>query len=126
METVRVESVTLSGGTLTLGLRVTNPNNFELKGTAIDYTLRVAEAAATDPRWVDLATGVSETGFTLPPLGSSEVNVPMRFDWLGVGAAVRQLMERGRLGYQVEGGVRVDLPGGLRRISFRQQGKVTT
>jgi hypothetical protein len=52
------------------------------------------------------------------------VEVPLRFEWAGVGTAVRQLLERGRLGYQTEGAVRVDLPGGLRRIPFRRTGKV--
>ena len=125
VEAVHVESVTLTGGTMTLELRVTNPNNFELRGTAVDYALRVGDAAASDPRWVDLASGVRQEGFTLPPLGSATVSVPVRFDWVGVGTAVRQLVERKQLGYEAEGAVRVDLPGGVRRIPFRQQGKVS-
>lgn len=125
VEAVHVESVTLTGGTMLLELLLTNPNNFELRGTAVDYALRVGDATAADPRWVDVASGVRQEGFTLPPLGSATVSVPVRFDWVGVGTAVRQLIERKRLGYQAEGAVRVELPGGVRRIPFRQQGKVS-
>lgn len=125
VETVRVESVTLSGGTLTLNLRLTNPNNFELRGTAVDYTLRVAETGASDPRWTELAGGVREEGFVLPPLGAAEVAVPVRFDWAGVGTALREIFRRGRLDYQTEGAVRVELPGGARRVPFRRQGQVS-
>jgi LEA14-like dessication related protein len=124
VESVHVESVTLTGGTMTLELRLTNPNNYELSGTAVDYALRVGDASAAEPRWVDVASGVREQGFTLPPLGEATVAVPMRFDWVGVGTAVRQLIERKRLAYQAEGAVRVELPGGVRRIPFRHQGKV--
>lgn len=124
VEAVYVESVTLTGGRMALELRLTNPNNFEVRGTAVDYALRVGDAAASAPRWIDVASGVREEGFTLPALGSETLTVPIRFDWVGVGTAVRQLIERKQLGYQAEGAVRVDLPGGVRRVPFRQQGKV--
>lgn len=124
VESVHVESVTLTGGTLTLELRLTNPNNYELNGMAVDYSLRVGDATASQPRWVNVASGVREEGFTLPALGEATVVVPVRFDWVAVGTAVRRLLERKQLAYQAEGAVRVELPGGLRRIPFRQQGKV--
>lgn len=125
VQAVRVKSVTLSGGTVTLDLRLSNPNNFELKGTAIDYTVRVAEQGAENPRWFDLASGVREDPLTLPALGSTTLYLSLRFDWLAVGAAVRELLDKRRLDYQVEGAVRVEMPGGLRRVPFRQSGKLS-
>lgn len=125
VETVEVQRVTLTGGTVILGLRLSNPNNFELKGSAIDYTLRVARAGEATPDWRSLASGVQDKAFTLPPLGSTMLDVPLQFDWVGVGTAVKELIERGRVDYQAEGAVRVQMPNGLVRVPFRRTGKMT-
>ncbi len=125
VEMVEVQRVTLTGGSVILGLHLSNPNNFELKGTAIDYTLRVARAGEANPDWRSLASGVQDKAFSLPALGSTTLEVPLQFDWVGVGTVVKELLERGRVDYQAEGAVRVEMPHGLVRVPFRRTGKVT-
>ena len=124
VEKVYVERITFDGGRLVLHLDLRNPNNFELRGLAVEYTLDVAESGARDPRWVRVGSGVRDEPFAVAPLRSATVEVPLDFTWSGVGAAVRAWLADRRVDVRAEGAVRVRTPTGTVRVPFRKVAKL--
>ncbi len=116
LTSVVVRGLGLTGGSLDLMLNVTNPNNFDLKGTRLDLGLDVEGAHFGDVQLAD--------AFNLPKGKVTTVVVPMDFQWAGVGVAARSAMTYGTVKYVIKGTASLQTPFGLERVPFSRDGSV--
>lgn len=116
LERIEITGVGLTGGTLDLVLDVYNPNGYDIRGTRVELGL--------DLEGTHFGDALVERPVALAGGGHARVVVPVRFEWAGVGAAARALLDRQAVAYQLTGAVVVDTPVGDRRVGVRRQGDV--
>jgi LEA14-like dessication related protein len=116
LQQVSLVEVTPSGATLELVLAIDNPNVFAIHGRSLEVTLDLE-----DTRFGELTR---EEPFRLGGLDTTEVTVPVRFTWDGVGAAARSILTTGKLAYHLEGAVDLETPYGHGRVPYRQNGTI--
>lgn len=110
---VRVTGLGLTGGTLDLVFAVHNPNTYELRTTRMDVAL-----ALEGTPFGDVAM---ERAVALPRESATEVTLPLRFTWEGVGAGARALITRGSVQYRLDGRLLVGTPIGDRAVSLSRE-----
>jgi LEA14-like dessication related protein len=115
--TIRVTGIGLTGGTLDLVFDVQNPNTYELRTTRMDVTIALEGTPFGE---VALDRSVS-----LPKEALTQVTVPLRFTWEGVGAGARALITRGSVQYRLEGRMLVGTPIGDRAVSLAREDVAT-
>ncbi len=96
---VQVGGVGLTGGTIDVILSVYNPNGYRLDATRITYKVMVDS--------LDVGSGALDQHFTVQSNDSTDVVLPIRFNWNGLGAAGRELMNTGTIPYRVLGDLTV-------------------
>ena len=96
---VQVGGVGLTGGTLDVILSVYNPNGYRLDATRITYKVMVDS--------LDVGAGALDKHFTVQSNDSTDVVLPIHFNWNGLGAAGRELMNTGTIPYRVLGDLTV-------------------
>jgi len=116
LEEINVTGLTLSGGTLDLVFDVYNPNRYRLRSTRLEMTIDLEGR-----RFGDV---LMDKPLDLSPENHSEVVLPVRFEWAGVGAGMRALLERQTIRYTLSGAALVEPPGGERRIGLSASGEV--
>ena len=116
LEEIRITGLGLSGGTLDLVLDVYNPNDYRLRSTRLEVGL--------DLENVHFGDALIDKPLDLSPLNHSQVVVPVRFEWAGVGAGARALLQRQGIRYGIAGAVLVDTPLGGRRVALQFDGDV--
>ncbi len=114
LQSIVVKGVTTSGATLELLLAVTNPNVFAIDGAAVEVTLDIE-----DVRFGELTRAEP---VHLPGQATTEVWVPIRFTWTGVGAAAKAVLASGEVSYVVEGGIDLVTPYGSGRVPYQRSG----
>lgn len=114
---IRLTGLGLSGGSMVLLLDVYNPNAYEIRGLELTADLTLEETHFGDARLP------RET--ILPAEAHTEVEVPMRFTWDGVGAAARGLLTQGSVAYRLGGRILVDTPIGDQWVDVRRSGMVS-
>jgi LEA14-like dessication related protein len=123
LETVRLGSLGLSGGTLYAGLIVTNPNTYELRSSALRFTLEMRGPASSDENWMRIAEGELDRELSIMEGDSAVIEIPVDFNWSGVGTGLRSVIERGHVNYRLAGDLTVIRP--VRRsVPFRRTGQV--
>ena len=116
LEEIRVTGLGLTGGTLDIVLDVYNPNEYRLRSTRLELGVDLED--------VHFGDALIDKPLDLSPQNHSQVIVPIRFDWAGVGAAARGLFQRQAVRYGATGAVLVDTPLGEKRIGLRFNGDV--
>lgn len=112
-----IRSIGLMGGALDVVLAFHNPNRITLKGTRLSAGLDIenthfGDIAMTEP-------------FQLTASDTSLITVPLTFQWSGVGAAARSLLNYGSVNYRITGTASVDTPlGTALEVPFSGQGNV--
>jgi LEA14-like dessication related protein len=96
---VQVGGVGLTGGTIDIILSVYNPNGYRLDATRITYKVMVDS--------LDVGAGALDKHFTVQSNDSTDVVLPIHFNWNGLGAAGRELMNTGTIPYRVLGDLTV-------------------
>ncbi len=96
---VRVGGIGLTGGTLDVILSVYNPNGYRLDASRVTYKVMVDS--------LDVGAGALDRHFAVQSGDSTEVVLPLRFNWNGVNAAGRELMKTGTIPYRVLGDLTV-------------------
>ena len=116
LKQINVTGMGLSGGTLDLVFDVYNPNSYRLRSTRLEIGLDLEQKHFGD--------ALLERPLDLSPEAHSQVVVPVRFAWAGVGAGAKGLFTRHALAYGVTGAVLLDTPLGTQRVALRGQGDV--
>ncbi len=115
---VKIRGLGLSGGSLDIVLSVYNPNGYNLNATRLTYKL-----AAEDK---DLASGVLDHAFRVRDKDSTFVTIPVDFTYAALGAAGRQLLEKGSVNYRVIGDITVDTQLGNFTVPYDRTGRFSS
>jgi len=104
-----------TGGVVSLSLEIENANRFDLRGSKLQLGLDVQGWHLGDVEYED--------AFSLQRGETTSLTLPMRFDWSGLGSAVRTALDSGDLPYQMKGLVTLDTPFGKRKVAFTRAGR---
>jgi LEA14-like dessication related protein len=115
LERVLVRDVGLRGGNLDLLVQVDNPNAFDLRGTEVELGFDVEGSHVGDVRYDD--------DFSVDKGGRTTLTLPLRFEWAGVGSALRTALSAGEIPYQMKGQIRVQTPWGAHSVPFTREGR---
>ena len=125
LQNVQVGGLGIRGGTLLVSLEVINPNRFALNAEQLTSHLELrdpeAEAQA-DTTWIDFATGTYDEGFSVSARDTALVQIPVDFNYSGLGAAAGSLIRAGTFTYRASGTVDVRTPLGSHAVPFRKRG----
>ncbi|MBA3893531.1 MAG: LEA type 2 family protein [Gemmatimonadales bacterium] len=116
LDQVVVREVGVRGGNLDLMLEVDNPNAFDLRGTAVELGFGVEGSHVGNVRYAD--------EFTVNRGGLTTLALPLRFEWAGVGTALRTALSSGDLPYEMKGQVMLQTPWGAHSVPFTREGRV--
>src|SRR5204862_1392833 len=116
LQEIDITGFGLQGGTLDLMFDVYNPNQYRLRSTRLEVGLALAGT--------DFGEALIDKPLDLSPQNHSQVVMPVRFTWSGVGAAARALFEKQELPYGVTGAVIVETPIGDQRVELKSSGNV--
>jgi LEA14-like dessication related protein len=111
---VRVGGIGLTGGTLDVILSVYNPNSYRLDASRVTYKVMVDS--------LDVGAGAMDKRFSVASNDSTDVVLPLRFNWNGVSAAGRELMRNGSIPYRVLGDLTVGSSVGDFTIQYDRTG----
>jgi LEA14-like dessication related protein len=115
LDRVIVRGVNLTGGTLDLVVDVHNPNHFDLRGTSLRLGFDVEGSHLGDVEYHD--------AFAVNRGDTTELTLPLRFGWAGVGSAVRSALGYGEIPYTMKGEVGVQTPFGRWAVPFTREGR---
>jgi LEA14-like dessication related protein len=116
LEQVVVRDVGLRGGSLDLLVGVENPNAFDLRGTEVELGFDVEGSHVGDVRYAD--------DFSVNSGGRTTLTLPLRFEWAGVGSALRTALSQGDIPYEMKGQIRLQTPWGAQSVPFTREGRV--
>ena len=126
LENVQVGGLGLQGGTLLVSLQVINPNRFALNAEQLTYQLALRDPEAqTDTTWIDFAAGTYDQRFTVGGRDTAVVQIPVDFNYSGLGAAAGSLLRAGTFTYRASGTVDVRTPIGSHEVPFQKRGTFT-
>ena len=116
LERVVVRDVGVRGGELALALGIENPNPFDLRGTEVVLGFDVEGSHVGDVRYAD--------AFSLDRGERTTLTLPLRFEWAGVGSALRSALSSGEIPYQMKGRITIQTPWGAQSVPFTRDGRV--
>jgi LEA14-like dessication related protein len=115
LERVVVRDVGLRGGNLDLMVDLDNPNAFDLRGTEVELGFDVEGSHVGDVRYAD--------EFSVDRGGRTTLRLPLRFEWAGVGGALRTALNSGEIPYEMKGQIRLQTPWGAHSVPFTREGR---
>ncbi len=115
LDRVVVQEVGIRGGVLHLMVELDNPNAFDLRGTGIELGFDVDSAHVGDVRLSD--------EFSVQKGGSTTLELPLRFEWAGVGNALRAALGTGEIPYTMKGQISLQTPWGAHSVPFTREGR---
>ena len=115
LQRVVVREVGVRGGRLDLMVDLDNPNAFDLRGTAVELGFDVEGSHVGDVRYED--------EFSVDKGGRTTLALPLRFEWAGVGAALRASLSYGELPYAMKGQIKLQTPWGAHSVPFTREGR---
>jgi LEA14-like dessication related protein len=116
LTSMRIRGLGITGGAVDLVLSVTNPNNFDLRGTQL--------ALGLDVEGTHLGDALLNDAFNLPKDKPTDVIVPLTFQWAGVGVAAQSALTYGTVKYQIKGTASLQTPWGVEKVPFTRDGTV--
>ena len=116
LERVQVRDVGVRGGELELQLSLDNPNPFDLRGTEIALGFDVEGSHVGDVRYAD--------DFNLDSGRRTALSLPLRFEWAGVGTALKAALSSGQIPYDMKGQLTIQTPWGAQSVPFTREGTV--
>ncbi len=116
LEEIAVTSVGLTGGTFDLVFDVWNPNAYRITSTRMDVGI--------DLEGRHFGEALLERPLDLSATNHSQVRVPVRFEWAGIGAGAKALLTKRAVGYAVTGRVLLDTPVGTETVVLKGTGNV--
>lgn len=123
---VQLAGLGLTGGTLLVNVRVSNPNRFSLGANTLRYDLYVGDARRSgDTTWLPFASGLYDRGFSVGGGDTATVQIPVDFNYADLGGAASSILRAGTFHYRASGQVDVNTPLGSRLVPFLKRGTVT-
>lgn len=120
---VRLQSLSLSGGTLAVSLRIENPNRYALESQDFRYAVSFLQrTTGPDTSWVKLAEGRMAEPMKVPAHDTGSVTLHVPFDLGALGLAAGRLLRQGQLEYRFTGELRFHTPLGAKGLPFDQRG----
>ncbi len=116
LKQINVTGLGLTGGTMDLVFDVFNPNDYRLRSTRLEAQL--------DLERTHFADGLIDKPLDLSPANHSQVVMPVRFEWAGVGAGARALLTKQALAVGITGTVFLDTPLGDKQVKIHGSGNV--
>ena len=116
LQEISITGLSLTGGTMDLAFDVYNPNDYRIRSTRLEVSL--------DLEGRHFGDALIDRPLDLSPVNHSRVVMPVRFEWSGVGAGMRALLERQEIRYTLGGAVLLDTPIGERRVGLKGDGLV--
>jgi len=120
LRSVAVRGLGLTGGSLDVKLSVYNPNHYRLDATQLNYKVNLAGDQVT------VASGTLDSKFTVNDNDSTDVTIPVNFNYAGVGAAGQSLLNNGVVDYHVLGDITVGAAVGHFTVPYSATGRFTT
>lgn len=120
---VDLVSLGVTSGTAEVILEVVNRSRNEMRIRGFLYQVEV-KSAEDDSVWKSLAEGFHDDALAIAGDGSSEVRIPVPFQYSALGDALRRILSSGDLPYRLKGEVWM---GGANRglqIPFRSEGTI--
>lgn len=114
----RIVGLGLTGGEVDVVLSVYNPNGYRLDATRLSYNVLIDTMA--------LASGVVDQRLTVSEKDSTQVRIPVRFTYSGIGEAGRRIINTGTVPYTVRGDVTVATPIGNFTVPYTSYGRCGT
>lgn len=118
LKDVQITGLGLQGGSVDVRLSVYNPNKFKLDAVKMTYKVDVDS--------IPLGDGELGDRFIVQSKDSSEVHLPVRFTYAGLGAAGQSLLKAGTINYRVRGDFTVSTPLGNYTRPYNQVGRYST
>lgn len=118
----RLSSIGLTGGVVNVQLSVYNPNRFGFRASGLTYDVDLEDPDGDG--WLDFTEGRFDRRLEVPSGDTVVIEVPVEFDYSGIGRAMRGLLDRGSFDYRVSGVVALEDPV-RRNFSYRHAGAVT-
>lgn len=116
LQQVVVRDVGVRGGSLDLLVGVENPNAFDLRGTEVVLGFDVEGTHVGDVRY--------DSDFSVNSGGRTTLTLPLRFEWAGVGSALRSALSAGAVPYEMKGQITLQTPWGAQSVPFTRDGRV--
>jgi LEA14-like dessication related protein len=116
LKQINVTGIGLTGGTMDLVLDVYNPNEYRLRSTRLEAQL--------DLEHTHFADGLIDKPLDLSPANHSQVVMPIRFEWAGVGAGAKALLTKQAVAFGITGTVFLDTPLGDKQVKIHGSGNV--
>ncbi len=118
LKDVQITGLGLQGGSVDVRLSVYNPNRFNLDALKMTYKVDIDS--------IPLGEGELGDRFVVQSGDSSEVRLPIRFTYAGLGAAGSSLLRSGQVNYRVRGDFTVSTPIGNFTRPYSQTGRYST
>jgi LEA14-like dessication related protein len=115
LDRVIVRQADLRGGRLDLLVGIENPNGFDLRGTEVELGFDVEGSHVGDVRYDD--------EFSVDKGGTTTLTLPLRFQWAGVGNALRTGLSTGEIPYEMKGQISLQTPWGEHSVPFTKTGR---
>lgn len=112
---VRVAGLGITGGSLDVVLNVWNPNHYGLQSPRVAYRIMTGD--------VQLGSGVHDSDIYIEGGDSALVAFPVKFTYLSIGRAGREMLQMGTIDYRVLGDIDVDTPYGRYRFPYDRTGR---
>ena len=116
LKQINVTGIGLTGGTMDLVFDVFNPNDYALRSTRLEASL--------DLENTHFADGLIDKPLDLSPANHSQVVMPIRFDWAGLGAGAQALLTKQAVAFGLTGTVFLDTPLGSKQVQLHGSGNV--
>ena len=126
LENVEIGSLGLTGGTVLVNIRVTNPNPIGVRAEDLRYELfiRAPRDSANENAWQRMSSGTYSERIEVGARQTRTVQVPVDFRYSELGDAFRSVLRSGQISYRANGTVRVRAGGASREVPFRKTGSV--
>ncbi|HOT95920.1 MAG TPA: LEA type 2 family protein [bacterium] len=112
-----VNKLDLSGIDLNLALKMKNPNAFAFDIGKLNYAVKLARQL--------VASGVSQNMVSVPQKGSGEIILPIKIDFAGAAASLKNALTGGVIDCAISGGAGLNTPFGLLNLPLETAQKVT-
>jgi hypothetical protein len=116
LKEIAFTSIGLTGGTCDLVFDVWNPNAYRITSTRMEVGI--------DLEGNHFGDALLERPLDLSATAHSEVRVPVRFEWAGLGAGAKALLTKRAVAYAVTGRVLLDTPVGTETVVLKGTGNV--